>query len=100
MFRGSKPYLGLPYKRFTTFHNCARGRIYDVKRDLYHSTGHRILIKRVCRELLGDITKEDAQAEGGYTVEEFKEVWRRINGSWDPDKEVVVYEFQVVDKHA
>jgi len=36
-------------------------------------------------------------AEGGYTVAEFKEVWRRINGSWDPNEVVVVYDFKVVE---
>ena len=27
----------------------------------------------------------------------FRDVWRRINGGWDPDEVVVVYEFKVVD---
>jgi len=45
---------------------------------------------------LREITPADAMAEGGYTVEEFRKVWRRINGPWDPDKEVTVYDFKVV----
>jgi len=79
-------------------HLLKAGKVYDIRKDWYHSTGHKILITRVRRQRLGDITPEEAQAEGGYTVEEFKEVWRRINGVWDPDEEVVVYEFRVVDQ--
>lgn len=43
---------------------------------------------------MGDISEEDARAEGGYTVEEFKEVWKRIHGSWNPNEEVWVVEFE------
>jgi len=45
---------------------------------------------------LGEITPADAMAEGGYTVEEFKDVWRRINGTWDPNEEVTVYDFKLL----
>ena len=72
------------------------GKVYDIKRDWFHSTGDKILITRVRRQRLGEITPADAMAEGGYTVEEFRKVWRRINGPWDPDKEVTVYDFKVV----
>ena len=74
------------------------GKIYPIKRDWTHSTPHRILINRVRRQRLGDITPEEARAEGGYTVTQFMDVWRRINGRWDPDEVVVVYEFKVVDQ--
>jgi len=73
-------------------------KIYSIKRDWTHSTPHRILINRVRRQRLGDITPEEVRAEGGYTVREFMDVWRRINGRWDPDEVIVVYEFKVVDQ--
>jgi len=76
-----------------------RGKIYDIKRDWYHSTGHKILVTDVYSQRLGDITPEEALKEGGgYTVEEFKKVWKGINGFWDPDEEVMVYEFKVFRK--
>ena len=71
------------------------GRIYDVKRDWYHSTGHKILITNVYRQRLGDLTPEEALKEGGYTVDEFIEKWKEINGSWEPDEVVWVYEFKI-----
>ena len=74
------------------------GRIYDIKKDWYHSTGIKIKIIKAYAQRLDDISKEEALAEGGYTVEEFKEVWRRINGRWDPDEDVVVYEFKVMEE--
>gem|GEM_PF-5390704 len=61
-------------------------------------TGHRLLITRVYRQRLGEITPEECLKEGGYAPEGFREVWRRINGSWDPDEVVVVYEFKLHDK--
>ena len=73
------------------------GRVYNVNRDWYHSTGDKILITKVRRQHLGDISPADAMAEGGYTIEQFKEVWLRINGVWNPDEEVTVYDFKVVE---
>ena len=72
-------------------------KIYDIKKDWYHKTGHKILITKVYRQRLGDITPEEAMKEGGYTVREFIEVWIRINGSWDPDEVVWIYEFKVIE---
>lgn len=50
-------------------------------------------------ETLGDITKEDAQAEGGYTREEFISIWKEINGDWDPSETVSVIEFEYQSTH-
>ncbi len=41
------------------------------------------------------MTEEDAKKEGGYSLKEFKEVWRDINGAWDPELEVWVVEFEL-----
>ena len=76
-------------------HILKEGKVYDIKRNYYHRTGHKIRITSVRRQRLGDMTPNEAQAEGGYTLEEYKEVWRRIIGDWDPDEAVVVYEFRL-----
>jgi hypothetical protein len=49
-----------------------------------HFAKIRITALRI--ERLGDITQEDVRREGCDTLEEFKAVWIRINGSWDPEQ--------------
>ncbi|MDS0243131.1 MULTISPECIES: ASCH domain-containing protein [unclassified Haloferax] len=50
------------------------------------------------QQTLGDMTEEDAQKEGGYTLAEFRETWEAINGegSWNPGAEVWIVEFEYV----
>ena len=48
----------------------------------------------VRQERLGDITEADAQAEGGYTVDTFQQMWIMINEPWDPDAMVYVITFE------
>jgi len=57
-----------------------------------------IRIEDVWTELLREMTVADADAEGGYTLAEFKQVWRDINGVWDPGQEVTVVEFEYVGR--
>mgnify|MGYP006307001817 CR=1 FL=1 len=54
------------------------------------------VIEDVRQERLGDIDAESAFAEGGYTVEEFRGVWRDINGEWDPGQLVYVVTYSAV----
>lgn len=50
------------------------------------------------QEPLGAMTETDAREEGGYTLEEYKAEWERINGegSWDPELVVWVVQFERV----
>jgi hypothetical protein len=48
------------------------------------------------REQLGDMLPTDAEAEGGYSLAEFREVWAELHGEWDPDLHVDVVEFEYV----
>lgn len=57
-----------------------------------------IRVLDVYRERLGDLDAESAEAEGGYTVDEFRDVWTDINGEYDPDLEVDVVEFEYVGR--
>ncbi len=48
------------------------------------------------RKRLKYFTEEDAEAEGGYTLEEFKQQWKEKHGEWDEDLLVYVIKFQKV----
>ena len=48
---------------------------------------------KIYRQRLGDMTEKDADKEGGYTLDEFKDVWIEINKKWDDDLEVTVIEW-------
>lgn len=71
------------------------GKVYRIQRSRYDWTDIRILITRAFQQRLGDITPEDALKEGGYTIEEFRKVWEEINGSWDPEEIIWIYEFKL-----
>ena len=73
------------------------GGTYKAKTKLFSKEYFALIrVTGLRKEKLGDITPEDARAEGGYTIEEFREVWRHINGEWDPEQEVWVVEFEVL----
>jgi ParB family chromosome partitioning protein len=52
-------------------------------------------ITDVYRKKLGDFDAEDARREGGYTLEEFKEVWTSLHGKWDSSESVYVIRFKL-----
>jgi len=72
------------------------GRVYRIQRSWYEWTDIRIPITRAFQQRLGDITEEEALKEGGYTVEEFRRIWEEINGRWNDNEVVWVYEFKRV----
>jgi ParB/RepB/Spo0J family partition protein len=47
------------------------------------------------RKRLADFTEDDAREEGSYTLEEFRELWRRSYGGWNPDEIVTIIRFKV-----
>jgi hypothetical protein len=54
----------------------------------------RVRIERVYEQELGAMTEADASKEGGYTLSEFRQLWRDINGAWRPSENVWVVEFR------
>lgn len=52
-------------------------------------------IAAVYRKKLGDFDDEDAMREGGYTLKEFKEVWKDLHGEWNPNESVYVIQFKL-----
>lgn len=55
-----------------------------------------IRITAVYQQALSEMTAADAQAEGGYTLKEFEQVWDEIVGEYDPEAVVDVVEFEYV----
>lgn len=45
-----------------------------------------LFVKRIIRKKLKDFNEEDAKHEGGYTLDEFKKVWKNIHGTWNPEE--------------
>jgi len=70
------------------------GHKYRIQRSWYNWTHIYIRITCRFRQRLGDISPKDIRKEGYRTLEEFKEAWVEINGSWDPDSLVWVYDFE------
>ncbi|MFC2041169.1 ParB/RepB/Spo0J family partition protein [Chloroflexota bacterium] len=52
-------------------------------------------IEDVYRKRLGDFDEEDAQREGGYTLEQFKDVWKGLHGVWNPNESISVVRFRL-----
>ncbi len=52
-------------------------------------------IANVYRKKLGDFDDEDAMREGGYTLEEFREAWKKLHGEWNPNESVYVIQFKL-----
>ncbi len=47
------------------------------------------------RKRLSEFNEEDAKREGGYSLKEFREVWKSLHGEWDPDESVYVVHFRL-----
>jgi ParB family chromosome partitioning protein len=54
-----------------------------------------LAVTDVCRKKLGDFDEDDARREGGYTLNEFKEVWKSLHGEWNPNESVYVVRFRL-----
>lgn len=72
--------------------NIKSGRI--VRAAITHFADLEIL--DVNRKKLSDFDENDAQREGGYTLEQFKDVWKKLHGAWNPNEMVSVIRFRLV----
>jgi len=83
--------------RRTHKHTWQMGKVYGI-RDTFYSKQPQAYIKiiRKFKQKLGDISPQDIRKEGYKSLEEFRTIWEEINGGWDPNQTVIVYEFKLV----
>jgi ParB family chromosome partitioning protein len=53
-------------------------------------------ISSVERKRLKYFDEEDAKREGGYTLKQFKKLWKKTHGEWDDDQLVYVIHFEKI----
>lgn len=75
----------------------AAGRSYAVQPGRGEPQTCRITVLEARRERLGDITHEDARAEGFLTTQAFFDYWRGLYGDVDHDQDVWVLRFRLGD---
>jgi len=76
------------------------GITYGIRTWIYEKSLARIRITGKRQERLGDISAEDLEREGGYTLEEFKEMWTSFYAKkmgWHPELNVWVYDYVLVE---
>jgi len=74
------------------------GGIYPIQVTMFQPKTECPLIQAtaVYQQRLGDMTEKDAQKEGEYTLEEFKEVFEKVTKTvWDDNQVVWVVEFRI-----
>jgi hypothetical protein len=74
------------------------GGIYQCKTRMFDSRWFaKIRVTRVWMQKLGEITETEAIADGHSSLDEFKESWMKFYGKWNPEQEMTVIEFEVVE---
>lgn len=56
----------------------------------------KIKVTKLFQQPLYRMTREDANKEGYEELSDFKDIWIKINKSWNPDLIVDVIEFELV----
>ena len=75
-----------------------RGKQYADAGDRFEIDGTTFEVTTVETERLGELTDEDARAEGSPNLAAYKErIERTHDTEWDDDNEVVLHEFEPVD---
>jgi hypothetical protein len=93
VLRGEKTQTRRTHKR-----KLKTGKTYGIRCSYFGKPEGHIKILRTFEQRLGDISLEDVQKEGFKTLEEFQAEWIKINGKWDPNQTVTVYEFQITEE--
>ena len=71
------------------------GKTYTIQPKRSQSAVARFEALAVRKQQLGEMTQDEAVAEGFGSIAEYQELWVRQYGSFNPDKEVWVIEFKL-----
>ncbi|MEF8783512.1 MAG: ASCH domain-containing protein [Haloarculaceae archaeon] len=73
-----------------------RGQQYAEEGDTFEVDGQLFEVTEVTERTLGDMTDEDARAEGARDLDHYREILRRAHDSfeWDDSSEVVLHRFE------
>jgi len=73
-----------------------RGQQYAEEGDTFQIEGTTLEVVAVEDRTLGDMTDEDAQAEGARDLEHYKQILERAhdNFEWDDDSDIVMHRFE------
>ena len=69
------------------------GSIHQARTELFGKPFAYLKILDVHQEYLGEISDEDCIKEGDYTYESYRDIWKKINKSYDTFQKVWVVEF-------
>ena len=73
------------------------GKTYYIRDRWFSKPQGHIIVTRKFRQRLGDVSPEDVKKEGLSSLEEFKQEWTELHGSWNPEQIVFCYEFKLTD---
>jgi hypothetical protein len=73
------------------------GSIQPVSNGYTKPAGYIKILKKY-RQPLCCISEKEAKKEGYNSTDEFRQAWIQINGNYNPDLVVTVYEFQLIKK--
>lgn len=72
------------------------GKTYAVQPKRGQPAVARFEVTVIRKQRLGEITHKEALAEGFASVADYQELWRKQYGSFDPNEEVWVIEFKLL----
>lgn len=73
------------------------GNIYKAKLKMLSKEYFALIkVEALYKQPLREMDYVDALKEGYESLEEFKEIWIKINGDWNPEQVVDVVEFYLV----
>ena len=73
-----------------------RGQQYAEAGDTFEIEGTTFQVVAVEDRTLGDMTDEDAQAEGARDLDQYKQILERVHDDfeWDDDSAIVMHRFE------
>lgn len=73
-----------------------RGHRYADEGDTFAIDGETFEVVAVDERTLGDMTDEDARAEGARDLEQYRQMLERVHDhfEWDDDSEIVCHRFE------